>query len=75
MNKIQPTLEDIIGPELTTAIKGRTVIENLQLNRDVMYYENANNIQAAMIAFDQEKAYVRVDWNSKHCNISDMDPK
>ena len=27
-NKIQPTLENIIGPEQTAAIKWRTIIEN-----------------------------------------------
>ena len=34
-NKIQPTLNDIIGLEQTAAIRGRTIIENLQLNRDL----------------------------------------
>ena len=61
-NKIQPTLGDIIGSEQTAAIKGRTIIENLQLNRDLMSYANANKIQAAMIALDQEKAFDRVNW-------------
>ena len=63
-NKILPTLEDIIGPEQTAAIKGRTIIENLQLNQDVISYANANKIQAAMIALDQEfeKEFERVDW-------------
>ena len=51
-NQIRPTLEDIIGPELTAAIKGRTIIENLRLNRDVMSYANAHKIQAAVIALD-----------------------
>ena len=63
VNKIQPTLEYITGLEQTAAIKGRTIIENLQLNRDVMSYANANKILAAMIALDQENAFHRVDWN------------
>ena len=62
-NKIKPTLEDIIRLEQTAAIKGRTITENLQLNRDVIFYANANKIQVAMIALDQEKAFDRVDWN------------
>ena len=37
-NKIQPALEDIIDPEQTAAIKGRTIIENLLLNRDAISY-------------------------------------
>ena len=60
-NKIQPKLEDIIGPEQTTAIKGRSTIENLQLSRDLMSYTNTNKIQAAVIALDQEKVFDRVD--------------
>ena len=35
-NKIQPTLEEIRGPGQTVAIKGRAIIENLQLKRDVI---------------------------------------
>ena len=62
-SKIQPTLKDIIGPERTAAIKGRTLIENLKLNRDVMSYTNTNKIQAAMITLDQGKAFDRVEWN------------
>ena len=63
VNKIQPTLEYITGLEQTATIKGRTIIENLQLNRDVMSYANANKILAAMIALNQENAFHRVEWN------------
>ena len=62
-NKKQPTLEDIISPEKTAAVKKRSIIENLQLNREVMSYAKANKIQAALIALAQEKAFDRVDWN------------
>ena len=42
-----------------------------------MSYANANEIQAAMIALDQEKAFDKVGWNLlfKAQNISGMDPK
>ena len=39
VNKIQPPLEDIIGLKQTVAIKERTIIDNMQLNRDVISYE------------------------------------
>ena len=54
VNKIQPTLEDIIDPRQTVAINGRTIIEILRLNRD---NANANKIQAAMLVLDQGKAF------------------
>ena len=60
-NNIQPTLEDIVRPEQTTSKKGRIIIENLQLNRNVMSYTNANKIQTTMIALDQEKAFDKVE--------------
>ena len=59
-NKIYLTLQDIIGPSKTAAIKGRTIIEYLQLNQDVMSYANANKIQVAMV---------------KPYSVSDMNPK
>ena len=58
--KMQSILEDVIDAEQTAAIKGRIITENLQLNRDLMLYANANKIQVAMIELDQEKAFGRV---------------
>ena len=60
-NKTQPTLKDTTDPEQTVAIKGRNIIENLQLNRDVMSYANANKIQAVIIALDKENTFDRVN--------------
>ena len=59
--KMQPSLNDIIGTEQTAAIRGRTIIENLQLNRDMISYANLNNLEASIITLDQEKAFDRVD--------------
>ena len=41
-NRIQGSLDDIINTDQTVAIKGRTIIENLQLNRDIISYANIN---------------------------------
>lgn len=60
VNKIQSALENILAPEQTTAINGRTITENLKLNQDVMSYANANKIQTTMIALDQEKSFDRI---------------
>ena len=58
---MQPSLNDIIGTEQTAAIRGRTIIENLQLNRDIISYANLNNLEASIITLDQEKAFNRID--------------
>ena len=60
-NRMQNSLEDIIGTEQTAAITGRTIIEDLQLNRDIISYANLNNLEASIITLDQEKAFDRVD--------------
>ena len=44
------------------AIKGSTIIENLQLNWYLMSYTSINKTQGAMIALDQKKAFDMVNW-------------
>ena len=46
-NRLQNSLTDIISTEKTTAIKGRTIIENLQLNRDIISFANINELKQA----------------------------
>lgn len=58
---LQSSLEDIIDSEQTAAIRGRSIIENLQLNRDIISFANLNKLEAAIIALDQEKAFDKVD--------------
>ena len=59
-NRFQGSLEDIISTEQTAAVKGRTIIENLQINRDIISFANTNNLEASKITLDQEKAFDRV---------------
>ena len=60
---MQSSLNDIISTEQTAAIKGRTIIENLQLSRDIISFANTNELEASIITLDQEKAFGRVDRN------------
>ena len=59
-NRLQGSLTDIISTEQTAAIRDRTRIENLQLNRDIISYANANELEVSIITLDQEKAFDRV---------------
>ena len=60
-NRIQSSLEDIIGSEQTAAVREKTIIENLQLNRDTIAYANLNNLETSIITLDQEKSL----WQSR----------
>ena len=55
-NRIQSSLEDIIGSEQTAAVREKTIIEILQLNRDTIAYANLNNLETSIITLDQEKS-------------------
>ena len=58
---LQSSLEDIIDSEQTAVIRGRSIIENLQLNRDIILYDNLNNLEAAIIALDQKEAFEKIE--------------
>ena len=55
-------LQDVIHPDQTCGVPGRYIGENVALLRDVVHYVNENNLPAAVLALDQEKAFDRVDW-------------
>ena len=61
---LQSSLQDIIDSEQTAAIRGRSITESLLLNRDIISYANLNDLEAAIITLDQEKAFDKVDWES-----------
>ena len=62
-NRLRNSLTDIISTEQTAAIKCRTIVENLQLNRDIISFANINKLEASIITLDQKKAFDRVDRN------------
>ena len=57
-NRLQGVLGSLIGPEQTSAVKGRTIQDNLHLVRTIVEKVAGN---AAMIKLDQSKAFDRVD--------------
>jgi len=56
-------LHHVIHPDQTCSVCGRYIGENVALLRDVVHYVNEHNLPAAILAFDQEKAFDRVDWD------------
>ena len=45
-NRLQGSLTDIISTEQTAAIKGRTIIENLQINRDIISFAKVKSARS-----------------------------
>ena len=59
-NHLQIVISDLIGPEQTYAVKGRSIQDNLDLIREVL----EDGTEAALISLDQSKAFYRVDHQS-----------
>ena len=59
-NRLQVVISDLIGPEQTYAVKGRSIQDNLHLIHKVLEGIE-NNTEAALISLDQSKAFDRVD--------------
>ena len=59
-NRLQLVISDLIGPEQTYAVKGRSIQDNLHLIREVLEGIK-DDTEAALISLDQSKAFDRVD--------------
>ena len=59
-NRLQLVISDLIGPEQTYAVKGRSIQDNLHLIREVLEGIK-DDIEAALFSLDQSKAFDRVD--------------
>ena len=62
-NQLQPGLESILHPDQTCNVPGRSITDNLLLIRDSFEYIYQKQYPIAMISFDQEKAFDRLDWS------------
>ena len=60
VNRLQLVISDLIGPEQTFAVKGRSIQDNLHLIREVLEGIK-DDTEAALIRLDQSKAFDRVD--------------
>ena len=60
VSRLQLVISDLIGPEQTFAVKGRSIQDNLHLIREVLEGIE-DDTEAALISLDQSKAFDRVD--------------
>ena len=61
--RLLKVLQLVIHSDQTCSVQGHYIGEHLTLLRDVVHYVNENNLPAAVLALDQEKAFDRVDWD------------
>ena len=59
-NRLQLFISDLIGPEQSYAVKGRSIQDNLHLVRQILEGIE-DDTEAALINLDQSKAFDRVD--------------
>lgn len=60
-NRIKPTLNNIINPNQTGGLAGRTITDNLQHIRNVLIKTSEDRQHGAIVGLDFQKAFDRVD--------------
>ena len=61
--RIGTVLPDIISPDQTSSVAGRSISQNILFLQDLIAYCNEQDSPAVIISIDQMKAFDRVDWN------------
>jgi hypothetical protein len=59
-NRLKVVLSEIVHPDQTCSVPGRTIIDNCHLLRNIYDYVDSKNISCAWISLDQQKAFDRV---------------
>lgn len=59
-NRLKTVLGQLIHPDQTCAVPGRSIINNCHLVRDILDFANTRNTPGILLSLDQEKAFDRV---------------
>ena len=60
--RLLKVLSHVISPDQSGSVPGRFIGESVLLLQNIVEYATLNDIPAALISLDQEKAFDRVDW-------------
>ena len=71
-NRLKPAMPLIIGEEQSCGVPHRNIHENLMVLRDTIDYVNWENLEAAVVSIDQEKAFDRINWEYMFCVMNKM---
>ena len=59
-NRLKRVIGEVISPDQTCGVPGRSIIDNCHLYRNVVDYVDSRNMECAFLSLDQEKAFDRV---------------
>ncbi|CAM4605007.1 unnamed protein product [Caretta caretta] len=59
--RLGPVMADVIHPDQTYTVPGRSIFDNLFLVRDLLELGRRDGLSFALLSLDQEKAFDRVD--------------
>lgn len=62
-NRLAEVMEQVIHPDQSYCIPGRSIFDNISLVRDSLDVSKLFNLDCALISSDQEKAFDRVEHN------------
>ncbi|KAI8478584.1 hypothetical protein Bbelb_436820 [Branchiostoma belcheri] len=60
-NRLKRVAQEVVHPNQSCGIPGRSIEDSVTLLRDVAEYVNSKNLPCVFLALDQEKAFDRVD--------------
>ena len=62
-NCLKLVLSTVVSPSQTCGVAGRFSGEHVCLLQDIVNFSNTDNVEAAILSLDQEKAFDHVDWS------------
>uniref|UniRef100_A0A8C2GDM5 Reverse transcriptase domain-containing protein n=1 Tax=Cyprinus carpio TaxID=7962 RepID=A0A8C2GDM5_CYPCA len=60
-NRLAGVLDQVIHPDQTYCVPGRSIFDNISFIRDIFYVSKLLNINCGLVFLDQEKAFDRVE--------------
>ena len=62
-NRLKLVISSVISNAQSCGVPGRFSGESVRMLQDIVDYANLNDIGAAILSLDQEKAFDRIDWS------------
>ena len=59
-NRMSVVSDNIIGIDQTCTLKGRSILDNTHLHRNIVDYCNQQNINCAFVSLDQKKPFDKI---------------